>query len=111
MSVASITELSATSDKGFEDAIRQAITRATETLRGVEGCWVKDMNVFVENGNISAYKVNVVVSFVLEGEQEDGSAQKSSAESAGTTESGRSSSDYVGPSADAADEMFEREYQ
>jgi hypothetical protein len=55
--------------------------------------------------------VNVVVSFVLEGEQEDGSAQKSSAESAGTTESGRSSSDYVGPSADAADEMFEREYQ
>ncbi|PLS84671.1 MAG: hypothetical protein CYG60_16695 [Actinobacteria bacterium] len=106
MSVASVTELSATSDKDFEDAIRQAIARATQTLRGVEGCWVKDMNVFVENGNISAYKVNVVVSFVLEDEQES-----SAGSSAGATESGGSSNDYVGPSADAADEMFEQEYQ
>ena len=111
MSVASVTELSATSDKGFEDAIRQAVTRATKTLRSVEGCWVKDMNVFVENGNISAYKVNVVISFVLEGEQEDGSAQESSTGSARATESERSSSDYVGPSADASDEMLKREYQ
>ncbi len=111
MSVATVTELSATSPDGFEAAINEGVARANKTLRNVEGAWVKDMNVFVENGNISAYKVNVVVSFVLEGEQEDGSAQKSSAESAGTTESGRSSSDYVGPSADAADEMFEREYQ
>lgn len=109
MSVAGVTELSATSEKGFEDAIGRAVARATETLRGVEGCWVKDMNVFVENGNVSAYKVNVVISFVLEGEQgEDRSSQESSA---GATESGGSSSAYVGPSADAADEMLKREYQ
>ncbi|MDP9488555.1 MAG: dodecin family protein, partial [Actinomycetota bacterium] len=37
MSVARVTELSATSETSFEDAIQQAITRATQTLRGVEG--------------------------------------------------------------------------
>ncbi|HEX2098901.1 MAG TPA: dodecin family protein [Rubrobacteraceae bacterium] len=66
MSVARVTELSAISDKGFEDAVNQAVARATKTLRGVEGCWVKDMNVMIEDGNITGYKVNVEITFVLE---------------------------------------------
>ncbi len=67
MSVARVTELSATSDTSFEDAIQQAISRATQTLRGVEGAWVKDMNILIQDGNITGYKVNVAVTFVLEG--------------------------------------------
>ena len=66
MSVARIVEMSAVSEKGFEDAINQAIARATQTLRGVEGAWVKDMNVMIEDGNIVGYKVNLAVTFVLE---------------------------------------------
>jgi flavin-binding protein dodecin len=66
MSVARVTELSATSDTSFEDAIQQAVSRATSTLRGVEGAWIKDQNVLIENGNITGYKVNVEVTFVLE---------------------------------------------
>jgi dodecin len=66
MSIARVTELSATSETGFEDAINTAIARATKTLRGVEGAWVKDMNVLIEDGNITGYKVNVEVTFVLE---------------------------------------------
>jgi len=66
MSVARVTELSAVSEKGFEDAINQAIARATSTLRGVQGCWVKDMNVLIEDGNIVGYKANVAITFVLE---------------------------------------------
>ena len=66
MSVARVTELSATSQTGFEDAINQAVARATKTLRGVEGCWVKDMNVMIEDGNITGYKVNVEITFQLE---------------------------------------------
>ncbi len=68
MSVARITELSATSQTSFEDAINQAISRATSTLRGVEGAWIKDQNVLIENGNITGYKVNLAVTFVLEGD-------------------------------------------
>ncbi len=66
MSVARVTELSATSETGFEDAINQAVARATKTLRGVEGAWVKDQNVMIENGNITGYKVNVEITFMLE---------------------------------------------
>jgi flavin-binding protein dodecin len=66
MSIARVTELSAISEEGFEDAINQAVARATKTLRGVEGAWVKDMNVMIENGNITGYKVNVEITFMLE---------------------------------------------
>jgi dodecin len=66
MSVARVTELSATSQTGFEDAINEAVARATKTLRGVEGAWVKDQNVLIKDGNIVGYKVNVEITFVLE---------------------------------------------
>ena len=66
MSVARVTELSAVSEQSFEGAINQAVARATKTLRGVEGCWVKDMNVLIEDGNIQGYKVNIAITFVLE---------------------------------------------
>jgi len=66
MSVATVTEISAISEKGFEDAVQQAIARANKTLRNVEGAWVKDQNVMIEDGNIKGYKVNLEVTFVLE---------------------------------------------
>ena len=66
MSVARVTEISAISDSSFEDAIQQGISRATSTLRGVEGAWIKDMNVMIENGTITGYKVNMEITFVLE---------------------------------------------
>ena len=68
--VARVIELSATSEESFEDAINQGVERATSTLRNVEGAWIKDMNVMIENNEIAAYKVNMAVTFVLEeGEQ------------------------------------------
>ena len=51
---------------GVEALIRLAGARATKTLRGVEGAWVKDMNVSIEDGNIKGYKVNLEVTFQLE---------------------------------------------
>jgi dodecin len=65
MSVARVTELSATSETSFEDAINEAVARATRALRGVEGAWVKDMNVLIEDNNIVGYKVNLESTFVL----------------------------------------------
>jgi flavin-binding protein dodecin len=66
MSVATVTEISATSEQGFEDAIQQAIARATKTLRNIQGAWVKDKNVMIQDSNITGYKVNLEVTFVLE---------------------------------------------
>ena len=66
MSVARVTELSVISETSFEDAVQQGVARATSTLRGVEGAWIKDQNVMIENGNIVGYKVNMEITFVLE---------------------------------------------
>ena len=70
MTVARVTEMSAISDQSFEDAVNMAVKRATSTLRNVESAWVKDQNVLIENNNITGYKVNLAITFVLEeGEQ------------------------------------------
>jgi flavin-binding protein dodecin len=66
MTVASVTEISAASPDGFEAAIREGIERANKTLRNVQSAWVKDRNILIEDGQIRAYKVNLLVTFVLE---------------------------------------------
>ena len=67
--IARVTELSATSEQSFEDAINRGIQRATSTLRNVESAWIKDMNVMIENGRITAYKVNMAITFVLDDDE------------------------------------------
>jgi dodecin len=66
MSVAKVTELSATSSQSFEDAIQQGIERATRTLRNVKSAWVKEMRVSIENNKVAEYQVNMQVTFVLD---------------------------------------------
>jgi flavin-binding protein dodecin len=70
MSVARVTEISATNPESFEAAINEGIKRATSTLRNVEGAWIKDMNVLIEDNNIVGYKVNLAITFVLEDAQD-----------------------------------------
>ena len=64
--VARVTEISARSTTGFEDAITTGIARATETLRNVSSAWVKEQQVKVEGGQVVEYQVNLLVTFVLE---------------------------------------------
>ena len=66
MSFAKITEISSTSHKSFEDAVRQGVARATKTLKNVKSAWVKDQEVRVgEDGSVKEYKVTLKVTFVL----------------------------------------------
>ena len=65
MSVAKITEISASSPKSFEDAIDEGIARANKTLDNVCGAWVNEMKVEVKDGKVTSYRVNMKVSFVL----------------------------------------------
>lgn len=66
MSVARVTELSATSPNSFEDAIQQGLTRANQTLRNLQGAWIKEQEVVLRDGSIEAYKVIMKITFVLE---------------------------------------------
>lgn len=66
MSVARITEITSESPQGFDDAIRQGIARATETLKNVRSAWVKDQSVEVRDGKIAVHRVTLKVTFVLD---------------------------------------------
>jgi flavin-binding protein dodecin len=66
-SVARVTEISAESETSFEDAIKAGIERAARTLRGVRSAWIKEQSVQVEDGGITSYRVNLLVTFLLEG--------------------------------------------
>ncbi|HET9707014.1 MAG TPA: dodecin family protein [Gemmatimonadales bacterium] len=65
MPVAKVTEITASSPKGFEDAIQAGITRASKTLQQIRGAWVKDMKVEVDNGRVTEYRIRMKVTFVL----------------------------------------------
>ncbi len=71
MSVARITEISATSNKSFEDAIQQGISRATQTLRNVRSAWIKEQSIRIEDNKAVEYQVNILITFVLEDGNQD----------------------------------------
>lgn len=66
MSVAKVSEVSATSSKSFEDAVQQGLARAAKTLRGIQAAWIKEQRVRCDNGRIVEYQVNMMVTFVLD---------------------------------------------
>jgi hypothetical protein len=66
MSVAKVSEISATSTKGFHDAIEQGIARANKTLRNVRSAWIKEQQVRVTEGRITEFQVNMMVTFVID---------------------------------------------
>jgi len=65
MSIAKIVELSATSEKSFEDAIVQGLARASKTVKNIKAAWVKEQRVTVEKGKVKNFQVNMQVTFVL----------------------------------------------
>jgi hypothetical protein len=64
--VGKVTEISATSTVGFEDAIKQGLARAQKTIRNIKSAWVKEQQVRLEKGAIIEYQVNMLVTFVLD---------------------------------------------
>jgi flavin-binding protein dodecin len=66
MTVAKVSEITSTSNKGFEDAIQKGIKRANKTLKNVTGAWIADQEVEIENGRVMNYRVRMRVTFVLE---------------------------------------------
>ena len=66
MSVAKVIEVSATSKTSFDDAIKEGIARACDTVANVRGAWIKEQKVSIEGGRIVSYRVNMQVTFVLD---------------------------------------------
>ena len=65
MAVARVTEIIAGSKKSFDDAIEKGLKRASKTLSGVSGAWVKDQSIILDDGEVKEYRVVLKVTFVL----------------------------------------------
>ncbi|MGB5511528.1 MAG: dodecin family protein [Woeseiaceae bacterium] len=65
MSVAKTSEISASSSKSFEEAIRKGISKMSETVKNIEGAWVKEQKVVVKDGNVTSYRVTMKVTFIV----------------------------------------------
>jgi len=65
MSVAKVTEIIASSSKGFDDALEEGVKRANKTLKNIKSVWVKDQKAIVDGGKITEYRVTMKVSFIL----------------------------------------------
>ncbi len=65
MSIARTTEITSSSEKSFEDAVKKGIRRYNDTIDNVEGAWVKEQKVVIKDGDIAEYRVTMKVTFVL----------------------------------------------
>ena len=66
MSVAKNIEITSTSEIGFEDAVQQGISKASKTVKGIKGAWIKEQKVSVTNGEVTLYTVMMIITFVLD---------------------------------------------
>jgi flavin-binding protein dodecin len=66
MSVAKVSEISATSTKSFEDAIHSGLARAGKTIRNIRTAWIKEQQVRLDKGKVTEYQVNMLITFVLD---------------------------------------------
>jgi hypothetical protein len=66
MSVARVTEITAASTKGFDDAVKVGVERANATLRNVTGVWIQDQRCVCADGRVTEYRVNMKVTFILD---------------------------------------------
>lgn len=65
MSVAKTSEITASSSKSFEEAVRKGIRKMGETVDKIEGAWVKEQKVVVKNGEAEAYRVTMKATFIV----------------------------------------------
>ena len=66
MSVAKVTEITASSPTSFDDAVKVGLARASKTLKGISGAWISEQKVQVKNGIVASFRVTMKVTFVLE---------------------------------------------
>ena len=65
MSVAKTSEISASSSKSFEEAIRKGVKKMSETVKNIEGAWIKEQKVVVKDGDVASYRVTMKVTFIV----------------------------------------------
>lgn len=65
MAIAKVIEIISSSSKGIEDAVASGVAKASETVQGIEGVWVKDTKAVVKDGKITEWRVILAITFLV----------------------------------------------
>jgi len=60
-----VIEVIGVSDDGFEDAVRQAVAKAAESVSGITGVEVQSFNAKVEEGRVTQFRASVKLAFTV----------------------------------------------
>lgn len=66
MAITKVIEVISASKTSFDDAIKQGIERASETVSDIKGAWIKDQSIELTDGKISEYKVIMRLTFLID---------------------------------------------
>ncbi|GEO17313.1 dodecin family protein [Microvirga aerophila] len=66
MSIVKMIELSSQSSESWEDATRQAVERASRSLRNIRSVWVKEFEAAVDTNKVTQFRVILKISFQLD---------------------------------------------
>ena len=67
MTVAKVSEITSTSSKSFDGRDRERHQARDKTLKNVSSAWIADQEVEITKGKVTAYRVRMRITFVLEG--------------------------------------------
>jgi len=65
MSVLKVIELLASSEKSWEDALRNAVKTAAKTVKGIRSVYVQDQSAVVKDNNVTEFRVAVKITFEI----------------------------------------------
>ena len=66
MAIAKVVEVNSSSQKSFEEAIQTGISKVTETVKNVQGAWINEQKVIIQDNKITEYRVNLKISFLVD---------------------------------------------
>lgn len=66
MPVAKVIELMARSPESFEDAVRQGVAKAGESVHAIREAWIKEQKVRVQDGEVVEYHVDLKITFMVD---------------------------------------------
>lgn len=66
MAVLKVIEIMASSDKGWEDATKNAVKEASKTVKNIKSVYVREQSAMVNGDNVTAFRVNLKVTFEIQ---------------------------------------------
>ena len=65
--IAKVIEVTASSATSVEDAVKSGLKKCAETVKGIKGAWVNEIKVVTDgDGNVTQWRVNMRVSFIVQ---------------------------------------------